>query len=283
MSLAEHLIELRKRLLISFAAVFVMTVVSYFMWQNILDVMMTPYCRLPQAQRDAITGACYLYNFDVGGEFLTKLKVSMIGGVILGGPIWLYQLWAFVAPGLHKKERRWGLAFVFFSFLLFVIGTGFAYLTLDRGLKFLLTVGGNNVANLLDIDKYFSFVTLMLLAFGISFEFPLLLIVLNMAGVVTTKRMRSSRRTVAFLVAVFAAIITPSQDPFTFAAMAIPMYMFYEAAIIFGRLNDRAKRRRRGNDPYADLADDEMSVLDDEPSVIDDRPSRLEDLDRDDE
>lgn len=278
MSLAEHLIELRKRLLISVVAVFVMTVVAFFMWERILDVMLTPYCRLPEAQRSP-TGECLLYNFDILGEFAVKLKVSMIGGVILAGPIWLYQLWAFIAPGLHRKEKRWGLTFVIVSFLLFVSGTFFAYLTLDQGLSFLLNVGGDRVSNLLNVNAYFSFVTLMLLAFGISFEFPLVLIVLNVAGVVSTRRMRSSRRTVAFLVALFAAIITPSQDPFTFAAMAVPMYVFYEAAILFGRVNDRAKRRRAAKDPYAGLADDEISEIDDRPSEIDDRPSRLDDLD----
>jgi sec-independent protein translocase protein TatC len=278
MSLAEHLIELRKRLLISVLAVFVMTIVAYLFWGRILDVMLTPYCRLPDAARDA-SGNCRVFNFDIGGEFLVKLKVSMIGGVILAGPIWLYQLWAFIAPGLHRKERRWGIWFVGISFVLFASGIGFAYLTLDKGLSFLLNVGGDSVANLLNVNSYFSFVTLMLLAFGISFEFPLILVVLNLAGVLSTARMRSSRRTVAFAVALFAAVITPTQDPFTFAAMAVPMYLFFEAAIVFGRLHDRAKRRRELRDPNASLGLDETSEIDDRPSEIDLEPSDLSELD----
>jgi sec-independent protein translocase protein TatC len=277
MTLGEHLVELRKRLLISVAAVFVMTIVAFLMWQRILNVMITPYCRLAQAK--ATDGSCALYAFDILGELGVRLKVALVGGVIFAGPIWLYQLWAFIAPGLHRKERRWGFWFIAASFLLFVGGTGFAYLTLDKGLSFLLTIGGSGVQNLVEINKYFSFVTLMLLAFGVSFEFPLVLVILNIAGVLSTARMRSSRRTVAFLVALFAAVITPSQDPFTFAAMALPMYAFFEFAIVFGRLRDRARRRRSVNDPNAQLADDEMSVIDDSPSDIDTRPSSLDEFD----
>ncbi len=278
MSLAEHLIELRKRLLISVVAVFVMTVVAFFLWTRILDVMITPLCRLPQAQLNA-DGDCALYAFDVLGELGVRLKVSLVGGVIFAGPVWLYQLWAFIAPGLHRKERRWAFSFIAVSFLLFTAGAGFAYLTLDKGLSFLLTIGGDRVQNLIAVPSYFNFVTLMLLAFGVSFEFPLILIVLNIAGVFSTARMRASRRTVAFCVAVFAAVITPTQDPFTFAAMAVPMYVFFEAAIVFGRLHDRAKRRRELNDPNAGLGLDETSEIDDRPSEIDLEPSDLDAVD----
>ncbi|MEO6714910.1 MAG: twin-arginine translocase subunit TatC [Mycobacteriales bacterium] len=282
MSLADHLIELRKRLLISFVAVFIMTIVGFMLWKPILDFMIDPYCRLPQA-REVIKGDCNLFAFDILGELGVRLKVAMIGGIILAGPIWLYQLWAFIAPGLHRKERRWAFWFIAVSFLLFVGGTAFAYYTLDKGLEFLLGIGGDRVANLVEINKYFGFVTLMLLAFGVSFEFPLILVVLNIAGVLPTQRMQSSRRIVAFGIALFAAIITPTQDPFTFAAMAGPMYIFFEAAIVFGRIRDAARRRRAENDPLAQLADDEMSQIDDRPSEIDERPSRLEDLDLDEE
>lgn len=276
MTLGEHLVELRKRLLISVAAVFVMTVVAFFLWETILDVMIAPYCRLSQAQ--TFDKKCAVYAFDILGELGVRLKVALIGGVIFAGPIWLYELWAFIAPGLHRKERRWGFWFIAVSFLLFVGGTAFAYFTLDKGLSFLLTIGGSQVQNLVEINKYFSFVTLMLLAFGVSFEFPLVLVILNMAGVVSTARMRSSRRTVGFLVALFAAVITPSQDPFTFAALAVPMYVFFEAAILFGRLRDRRRRRRTANEPLATLGDDEMSVVDERPSEIDDRPSNLDEF-----
>lgn len=276
MTLGEHLIELRKRLLWSAAAILVGCIVAFVMWQQIFDFMKAPYCRLPAEISRPLGGACRLNSAKVLGEFGIKLRVAMIGGVILSGPVWLYQLWAFIAPGLHRKERRWGLAFIAVSFALFAGGLVFAYYTLDAGLEFLLKAGGNGIVNLIDVDSYFSFISLMLLAFGVSFEFPLVLVILNIAGVLPTARMRSSRRTVAFLIALFAAVITPTQDPLTFAAMAVPMYVFYEGAIVFGRLRDRTKRRRELEDANSGLADDETSVIDTRPSLIDTRPSPID-------
>lgn len=281
MSLGEHLVELRKRMLFSAAAIAVGCVIGFLLWYRIYQVLTRPYCSLPQSDPLG-KGECVLFARSVLGEFGVRLKVAMVGGVILSGPIWLYQLWAFVAPGLHKKERRWGLWFIGAAFTLFSSGLVFAYFTLDRGLSFLLNIGGSGVENLLDADSYFSFITLMLAAFGVSFLFPLALVVLNMAGAVSTRRMRSSRRLVAFAIALFAAVITPSGDPFTFFALATPMYLFYEGAIVFGRLHDRVKRRRAAEDPLlADYADDEMSEIDEQPSQLDLTPSSLDDIDDD--
>jgi sec-independent protein translocase protein TatC len=276
MSLAEHLIELRKRLLISLAAIAAGVVVGYLLYHQIYSVMTRPYCQLEESRPFGST-ECSLFNTNILGEFSTRLRIAMVGGVILSGPIWLYQLWAFIAPGLHRRERRWGVWFISIAFLLFTFGAVFAYYTLDKGLAFLLNIGGERVTNLLAVDKYFSFITLMMLAFGISFLFPLALVLLNLAGVLSTARMRSSRRIVCFLIAVFAAVITPSQDPFTFAAMAAPMYVFYEAAIVFGRVRDRVRGRRELEDPNYGLADDEMSQIDDRPSEIDLTPSPIDD------
>lgn len=278
MTLAEHLVELRKRLLISMVAVGIATIVSFILWNHILDFMMAPLCRTPQATR-LLNGKCSLVVFNVLSGVTTRLKVALIGGVVLSAPVWLYQLWAFIAPGLHRKERRWAFWFIGTSFVLFMLGGAFAYYTLDKGLSFLLGIAGTRVSSLLEIGSYFNFISLMLLAFGVSFEFPIVLVILNIAGVLSTTRMRSSRRTVAFLVALFAAVITPSQDPFTFTAMALPMYAFYESAIVFGRLRDRAILRRAARDPLSQLGDDETSVIDDRPSLIDDSPSRLDGID----
>lgn len=277
MSLAEHLIELRKRLLWAFAAIAVGSVVGILLYNRIVDILIEPYCRLEESRE--LTGKCQLNGDKILSEFSNRLKVGVITGIILSGPIWLYHLWAFVAPGLHRKERRWAVSFIAAAFLLFTTGIVFAYQTLDRGLGFLLNFGGSRVVNLLNVENYFNFVALMLLAFGVSFLFPLMLIMLNLAGVLTTRRMRSSRRMVGFAIAVFTAFITPSQDPFSFAAMAVPMYLFYEGAIVFGRINDKIKRRRAVDDPNYDLADDEMSEIDDRPSDLDLRPSSLDDID----
>ncbi|MEP7055760.1 MAG: twin-arginine translocase subunit TatC [Actinomycetota bacterium] len=275
MTLAEHLIELRKRLLISMIAVAVGAVVGFLLWNRILDFMTAPLCRLPEAKQ-SLSGKCEVYAFDVLQPIAVRLRVAVFGGVLFSAPIWLYQLWAFIAPGLHRKERRWAFWFIATSFVLFMLGVAFAYFTLDKGLSFLLGIAGHRVRALPNVNSYFNFVSLMLLAFGVSFEFPIVLVILNIAGVLSTERMRSSRRMSAFLIALFAAVITPSQDPFTFTAMAVPMYAFFECAIIFGRLRDRAKRRRIANDPLAQLGDDETSVIDDRPSEIDDRPSDID-------
>jgi len=280
MSLGEHLVELRKRLLWALAAVAVGAVIGVVLYQRIFDLMVEPYCRLEQSR---LFGGdeCQLNSSSISGELLSRLKVGLIGGVILSAPIWLYHLWAFIAPGLHRKERRWAVAFISAAFVLFTTGIVFAYQTLDRGLEFLLDVGGERVVNLIDVDSYFSFVTWMLIAFGVSFLLPLLLIMLNLAGVLSTARMRGVRRMAIFLIAVFTAIITPSQDPFTFAAMALPMYLFYEGAIVFGRVSDRVKRRKALADPNFGLADDEMSQIDDRPSELDLTPTPIDDPDDD--
>jgi sec-independent protein translocase protein TatC len=277
MSLAEHLIELRKRLLWALAAIAVGTVVGVVLYDQILEILIRPYCELPESR--AVTGKCALNSSKVLSEVTNRLSVGMVAGVILSGPFWLYQLWAFIAPGLHRKERRWAVAFITTSFLLFTSGTLFAYQTLDKGLAFLFRFGGPRVENFINVDNYFSFITLTLLAFGVSFLFPLMLIMLNLAGVLTTARMRASRRMVIVLVAIFAAVITPSQDPFTFAAMAGPMYLFYEGAVVFGRVADRRRRRKALADPNYGLADDETSRIDDRPSDLDLTPSPIDDPD----
>lgn len=280
MSLGEHLVELRKRLLYAFAAIAVGSVVGVLLYNEIVDILIEPYCRLKESKE--LTGKCQLNGGKILSEFSNRLKVGVITGIILSGPIWLYHLWAFIAPGLHRKERRWAVSFIAAAFLLFSSGILFAYQSLDRGLKFLLNFGGDRVINLLEVGDYFNFIALMLLAFGVSFLFPLALVMLNLAGVLTTRRMRSSRRIVMFGVALFAAIITPSGDPFTFFAMAAPMYLFYEGAIVFGRVHDKIKRRRAvGEDPNYGLADDELSEIDDRPSDLDLRPSTLDDIDDD--
>lgn len=268
MTLAEHLIELRKRLLISVAAVAIGTVIGFIFFRPIFDVMKQPYCKLPQS-RPFHSSDCALFTGNILAAIQVRMKVGLIAGMMGSGPIWLYQMWAFIAPGLHRKEKRWSLWFISTAFVLFAAGGVFAYFTLDKGLDFLFRIGGHGIQPLLSVDSYFNFMALMLVAFGVSFLFPLVLVILNIAGVVTTDKMRANRRITAFLIAVFAAVITPSQDPFTFTAMALPMYLFFEAAIVFGRVRDRAKRRRIENDPLAQLGDDEMSPIDDRPSNLD--------------
>jgi sec-independent protein translocase protein TatC len=171
--------------------------------------------------------------------FATRLKIATYGGIVLALPVWLWQLWRFITPGLTRNEKKYAIPFVASSIVLFVMGGIVALLTLEPALKFLLGIGGSDLQPLLTADKYISLVSLMILAFGLSFEFPVVLVFLLIARVLTTRQLRSWRRYAAVIIVAFAAIITPSQDPYSLFAMAIPMYIFYEASILIGRFMKR--------------------------------------------
>jgi sec-independent protein translocase protein TatC len=265
MTLVEHLFELRDRLVksvLALAAAFLLVVsVGY---RPIFEIIKGPYCDLPPSTRGGLNGedSCTLYVFGVADEFLFRMRLSLIVALVLAGPIILYQLWAFIVPGLHPKERRYAAPLILSSSLLFGAGAAFAYLTLDRGLRFLLGFGGDDIASVLDASRYLNYVIFMLLAFGASFQFPLLLLFLELVGVVDDVKLRRWRRGMYFGVAVFAAVITPSQDPFTFLALAGPMWFFYEAIVLWSRIHARRKRRRAAASTE-EWADDETSSIDD--------------------
>lgn len=261
MPLTEHLRELRNRLFKALLAFVVATVVCFIFRGTLLDWLMRPYCDLPAKIRVETGGECKLYVFGILDPFMINLKISAYAGAVLSAPVWLYQLWSFITPGLHRHERRWSLTFVLCSLVLFALGGVFAYLTLETGLKILLGFGGDSLGSLLDANKYLSYVLAMLVIFGLSFEVPLLICMLNLAGVVTTARLRSWRRAEIFLTFVFAAIVTPSQDPFTMLALGLPMIVLYEVALLIGWLNDRRKKLQGDTSVYADLDDDAASPL----------------------
>ena len=277
MSLVDHLYELRARLAKSLAAIVLAAIVAYIYFDPIMDFLQGPYCDLPEDVRGSVEGRCDLYVFDVLGQFKLRLKVAFMTGILFASPIWLYQLWAFITPGLHRNERRYALAFVGSSMVLFAAGGLVAYLTMQKGLELLLSIAGDNVTSLLDVSKYLNYVIAMLLVFGVSFEFPLLVIMLNLVGLVTAAKLRGWRRGIIFGVFVFAAIATPSQDPFTMLALAVPMIVLYEGAMVVATLNDRRRAKIAREEGLDDLSDDEASPLDDGPSPLDDGPSPLDD------
>jgi sec-independent protein translocase protein TatC len=263
MPLTEHLRELRNRVAKALVAFVVATVVCFFFEHHILNFLMHPYCSLPAHKRGTTEGQpCQLYVFGILDPFMIRLKISAYAGAIVSSPVWLYQLWSFITPGLHRHERRWSLTFVAFSLALFAVGAFFAYVTLRTGLNLLLGFSGDGVVSFLDANKYLSYVTAMVLIFGASFEIPLLVCLLNLAGVVPTAKLRAWRRPEIFLTFVFAAVVTPSQDPFTMLALGLPMVLLYEVALAIGWVNDRRKKNRGDQSVYADLADDELSPLD---------------------
>ncbi len=235
MSVVEHLTELRRRLMISIVAVVVGGVVAFALYNHILDFLIDPYCKLPQRR----PGPCTLFITDPLEGFATRLKVSTWTGLFLASPVVLFQLWRFVTPGLNPNEKRYAVPFVAASIVLFSLGAVLAKLTFPRALDFLVGVGGPNLETIFSPTKYLRLIILMIAAFGLAFEFPVLLVFLQLAGVLTWRRLASWRRAAAVTIVAVAALITPSQDPYSLLALAAPMYLFYEGSILVGRFLQR--------------------------------------------
>ncbi len=232
MSVVEHLTELRRRLVISLVAVTAGALVGLLLYNRILDFLIDPYCDV--ARRPP--GPCTLFITDPLEGFATRLKVATWSGLLLASPVVMFQLWRFITPGLNPKEKRYAVPFVASSVSLFCLGAVLARLTFPRALDFLVSVGGENLETIFSPAKYLRLIILMVVAFGIAFEFPVLLVFLELAGVLSSRRLASWRRQAVVVIFVIAAVITPSQDPYSLLAMALPMYAFYEASILIGRL-----------------------------------------------
>ncbi|SDJ22579.1 Sec-independent protein translocase TatC [Frankineae bacterium MT45] len=270
MSVLDHLRELRRRLIIVLIIVGVGAVVGWIFYDPILEFLKEPYCHVPASKRLNVNGSndCALLFHGVLDGFTSRLKVSVIAGAILTAPLWLYQIWAFITPGLRRSERRYTIYFIIASTLLFALGVALAFAVLFKGLDVLISTAGNGVVAALTIDSYLSFVTLMLIVFGAAFEIPLLVVLANFAGALPAKLLVKSQRAGIFLIFLFAAVATPSTDPFTMCAMAVPMCLLFEVAVLVAVIHDRRKAKR--------LAAAELP--DDQPSEVDAIPAPLEEL-----
>jgi sec-independent protein translocase protein TatC len=238
MTLVEHLEELRRRLFISLAAIALGSVIGWFLYGPLLHLMIHPYCdwvrSLPKAQQPP--AQCRLIATGAIDPVMVKLKVVAFLGLFIALPVVLYQLWAFIVPGLTDRERRMAIPFVASSLFLFVLGALVAYLTLPKALGFLLGFAGSEVTPFLTANSFLSFVLLVALAFGLTFEFPIILIFLTIVGILSSQKLRDWRRPAILIIAIAAAVITPSADPYSMLAMMLPMILFYEAAIIVARM-----------------------------------------------
>jgi sec-independent protein translocase protein TatC len=258
MTLIEHIRELRNRLFRASLAVVGGLIVGFWLADPVFLLLKRPYCRLP-GTTDALGQCQDLLALAPTTGFVLKLKLALWLGLIIGGPVWLYQLWAFIAPGLHRHERKWAYVFVSIAAPLFAAGAMLAYLVVDKGLEFLMKSGVGGLSNQFEVTAYIGFITNMILLFGVAFEFPLILLMLNFTGIASAKRLLSWWRAVIFVSFAFAAVATPDPGPFGMTLLAASLSLLYFVAVGIAFLND--KRRGRGKEIYAGIGDDEVSPL----------------------
>lgn len=266
MPLMDHLRELRTRVLYAALGLAGGMIVGWFLFDTVWAFLKQPYCSLPQAQ-EIRPGECTLVFNGIFDAFFLHLKVALMVGAVVSAPIWLYQIWAFVVPGLYRNEKRYTVAFLGIAVPLFVLGSWLAYFAMDTALSILFSFAPEGSLPLITLSDYLSYSMAMLLVFGVSFELPLLAVFLNFIGILTHERMKKWRRATFFLTFVFAAVATPGGDPVTMMLMALPMIVLFAVAEVIAFLHDR----RKGVDsPYEGLDDDTATPLDFPDSAIED-------------
>ena len=254
MSILEHIAELRDRLVRSCVALAVTTTVSFaVLYEPLLHFLTKSYCDLPASYRIGTSnGDCKLAALGPLDPLAIRVRVALVAGLVLAMPYVAFQVWRFITPGLKPGEKRYAVPFSLASTLLFALGVAVAFVTLPAAVGFLVTIGGTGLASFFQADRYLRFVLFMGLAFGLTFEFPLVLVFLSMAGILSSQAMLRVWRGAMAIIIVVAAVVTPSQDPISLFAMAIPMWLFYFAAAAVARYMiepARARRRARLEDP----------------------------------
>lgn len=236
MGVLEHLTELRIRIIRSLIAVLIGAIAGWVLYPEIISFILDPYC-------ETLGTDCTLRVDEPLEGINTRFMVSTYVGLALAVPVWLWQFWKFVSPGLHKGERRQGLFLVGGGIVLFVAGTMLAFLTLPRALDFLVTIGGTDLITEFRAKAYISFVIKMMLAFGLGFQLPVVLIILQRLGILSYVTLRRQWRYAVVIIVVVVAVLTPSGDPISLLALSVPMYLLYELSILYGWL--RARRLRK--------------------------------------
>jgi sec-independent protein translocase protein TatC len=233
MTLAEHLGELRRRIVVILVAFAAAATITFVVYPHVLHFLQSPYCHVAGRRN------CQLFITDPLGGLTLRIKLAAYGGLFLASPVILWELWRFITPGLHANEKRYAIPFVAASVALFAGGAVLAYVSFPHALRFLGNVGGPSLHQIYDPNKYLSLIVALMAVFGLTFEFPVVLVSLELAGVVRPARLASWRRWAIVLIVTFAAVITPSGDPFSMLALALPLYLFYELSIVLGKLLGR--------------------------------------------
>jgi len=249
MTLTQHLGELRHRLVVCVIAVVITSLVCVIAYEPILHFLLRPLCSVYATTSHhgagngsllvGNNGTCNLYVTSPLDGLTLRVKIAVFGGLVLASPVILFQLWRFITPGLQARERKWAVPFVAAAFSLFLLGAATAYLTLPHALSFLKSVGGPQLQAIYDPIPYLGLILLMMGLFGLTFQFPVVLVSLELARVVTPAKLLHAWRWAVIIITVVAAVFTPSSDPFSMLALAIPLVVFYFAAIGIGKLLGR--------------------------------------------
>jgi sec-independent protein translocase protein TatC len=275
MTLRDHLYELRHRLGLALLGLLAGCIFGFlwFQWRigpvpSLGSLMTGPYCQLPTPPRVELNpGHCQLLQTQPFEAFLVQFKVGLAAGSVLTSPFWLYQIWSFITPGLYDNERKFTRIFVMLASFLFICGAVLAYYVVPKGLQVLVSFGGDQFATTLVANEYISFVLVMLLIFGVSFELPLVITMLNRIGVLPYRNLAKWRRGIIFVLFVFAAIATPGTDPIGMLALAGAMTVLFELAVQIARIHDRKKERERVADGWGDHPED-YDFSDPEPGKV---------------
>ncbi|HYQ64867.1 twin-arginine translocase subunit TatC [Actinophytocola sp.] len=265
MTLRDHLYELRHRLGLALLGLLVGCVLGFlwFQWRigpipSLGHLLTGPYCQLPAGtvRFEPIPGKCQLLQTQPFEAFLIQFKVGLAAGAVLTSPFWLFQIWSFVTPGLYENERKFTRIFVVLASVLFACGAVLAYFVVPKGLQVLVSFGGDQFISALAANDYISFVLVMLMIFGVSFELPLVVVMLNRIGILPYRNLTKWRRGIIFMLFVFAAIATPGTDPVSMIALAAALTVLFEFAVQIARIHDRKKERERIDDGWGDHPED---------------------------
>lgn len=277
----EHIRELRSRLIRSALAIIVAGIVGFIYYRHIVNLLETPICNIKGVHgvgvptKDCKNGVLVLVGASAG--ITLAFKIAMFSGIVLAAPVWMYQLWAFLAPGLYKKEKKYSLTFIGAAIPLFAAGAALCYVFFPTILRVLMGFVPAGVAAQLPLDQTLVFFLRMMVVFGTSFVLPLILVLFNFIGILSGDRMRRHWRVVVLAIFVFAAIAVPTGDPIGMSVLAIPICLLYFGAIGIALVNDKRRAARRAADPIHQLSPDEASSLDLTPAPIE-RAGSLEDI-----